>query len=49
MKMKRTLLDDVEKIYYSIPCNLEYGCKDCINFELCKLLYYLVKSLKKYY
>ena len=49
MKMKRTLLDDVEKVYYSIPCNLEYGCKDCINFELCKLLYYLVKSLKKLY
>ena len=47
--MKRTLLDDVEKLYFLLPC--VSGCEyvDCENNELCKRIKYLLKSLKKYY
>ena len=49
MKSKRTLLDDVEKVYFLLPC--VSGCEyvDCENNELCKTIHYLLSSLKKYY
>ena len=47
--MKRTLLDDIEQVYFSLPC--VSGCEyvDCENNELCKTIIYTLKSLKKYY
>ena len=47
--MKRTLLDDVEKVYFLLPC--VSGCEYvyCENNELCKTILYLLKSLKKFY
>ena len=47
--MKKTLLDDVEQVYFSIPCISNYRCTDCKNRELCKTIIYTLKSLKKYY
>ena len=49
MKPKRTLLDDLEKIYFLLPC--VSGCEyvDCENNKLCKTIHYLLKSLKKIY
>ena len=49
MKPKRTLLDDLEKIYFSIPCSTYRLCKQCKNYKLCKTLSYTIKSLKKHY
>ena len=50
MKLKRTLLDDLEKIYHSIQCDYEYcSCKDCSNKRLCDKVYYLIYSIKNYY
>ena len=48
--MKRTLLDDIEKIYFSIPCN-NCGrlCRECKNYKLCKPIAKLIISLKKHY
>ena len=48
-KMKRTLLDDIENIYFLLPC--VSGCKyvNCKDNELCKRIKYLLKSLKKFY
>ena len=49
MKLNRTLLDDVEKVYFLLPC--VSGCEyvDCRDNELCKRILYLLKSLKKIY
>ena len=47
--MKKTLLDDVEKVYFSIPCLPVCECTDCKNEKLCKSIIYLLKSLKKHY
>ena len=49
MKPKRTLLDDVEKVYFLLPC--VSGCEyvNCRDNELCKRIQYLLKSLKKFY
>ena len=49
MRINRSLLDDVEKVYFSLPC--VSGCEyvDCENNELCKTIHYLLSSLKKYY
>ena len=49
MRINRTLLDDIEKIYFSIPCTFEVSCLYCKNGELCYLTKNLLKSLKKYY
>ena len=49
MKTKRSLLDDVEKIYFSIPCTSGVSCEHCKNNELCKTICYLLSSLKKFY
>ena len=47
--MKRTLLDDIEKIYFLLPCVSGCECVNCEDNELCKRIQYLLKSLKKYY
>ena len=47
--MKRTLLDDVEKVYFLLPCVSGCDYVNCENNELCKRIKYLLKSLKKYY
>ena len=48
-KLKRTLLNDIENIYFSLPC--VSGCEyvNCGDNELCKRIKYLLKSLKKFY
>ena len=47
--MKRTLLDDVEKVYFSIRCTSAYKCECCKNKQICDITQNLLKSLKKYY
>ena len=47
--MKRFLLDDVEKIYMSIPCNSQKCCYGCKNFKLCKAIAKFLISLRKFY
>ena len=49
MKIKRTLLDDVLKSYFSIPCTSGVSCEHCKNKVLCDLTENLLNSLKKYY
>ena len=50
MKPKRTLLDDLEKIYHSIHCDYEYcSCRDCLNKTLCNKVYYLIYTIKNFY
>lgn len=49
MRINRSLLDDVEKIYFSIPCTSEVSCEQCKNKVLCDLTAKLLKSLKKIY
>ena len=49
MRINRSLLDDVEKVYFSIPCLAVYQCTDCKNEKLCISIIYLLKSLKKHY
>ena len=49
MRINRSLLDDVEKIYFAIPCTSGVSCKHCKNKVLCDLTQNLLKSLKKYY
>ena len=47
--MKNSLLDDVEKLYFLLPC--VSGCEyvNCKDNELCKTIHYLLSSLKKFY
>ena len=49
MRVNRNLLNDVEKIYFSIPCTSGFSCEHCKNKLLCDLTENLLKSLKKYY
>ena len=50
MKNKRTLLDDLEKIYNSIYCDYEYcSCKDCSNKFICDLIDEVIISISKFY
>ena len=49
MRIKRTLLDDVEKVFYSIPCGTEWLCNYCKYDNLCETMHYLLKSLRKFY
>ena len=49
MKNKNTLIYDVEKIYFSIPCTSGVSCEHCKNKVLCDLTANLLKSLKKIY
>ena len=49
MRVNRTLLNDVLKIYFSIPCTSGDSCEHCKNKVLCNLTENLLKSLKKHY
>ena len=51
---KRTLLDDVLQVYYSIECTVEindwnYSCSGCRNEIICKKIENFLNSLKKFY
>ena len=48
-RVNRTLLDDVEKIYFSIECTSDYSCERCKNKLMCDITQNLLKSLKKFY
>ena len=48
-RVNRTLLDDVEKIYLSIPCASGVSCEHCKNKVICDIVEDLMKSLKKFY
>ena len=48
-RVNRTLLDDVEKIYFSIECTSTYSCECCKNKLMCDIVEDLMKSLKKFY
>ena len=52
--MKRTLLDDLEKIYYSIKCEKEDNsyckyCNYCKNKSICDITLNLIYSIRKKY
>ena len=52
--MKRTLLDDLLKVYYSIPCETYENvycesCSCCKNRCMCLMLGNLIHSMRKYY
>ena len=47
MKTNKILLDDVEKIYFSIPCTSVVSCEHCKNKLLCDLTAYLLKINKE--
>ena len=52
--MKRTLLKDLEKIYYSIICEEKdssfcIDCNCCKNKLICDVTLNLVCSIRKYY
>ena len=48
-RANRTLLDDVEKIYFSIECTSAYSCERCKNKLMCDIVEDLMKSVKKFY
>ena len=52
--MNRTLLEDLEKIYNSLPCVDEYNyccyaCRRCKNKEMCDVLAIKIASIRKHY
>ena len=47
-RVNRTLLDDVEKVNFSIRCT-SFCCEDCRNKQICDIAEDLMKSLKKFY
>ena len=49
MRINRSILDDVLKTYFSIPCTSGVSCEHCKNKVLCDLTENLLNSLKKYY
>ena len=49
MRINRSLLNDVEKIYFSIPCSSDVSCEYCKNKDICDLTQNLLSSLKKLY
>ena len=49
MRVNRILLDDIEKIYFSIPCTSGVSCEYCKNKVICDLTQNLLSSLKKLY
>ena len=48
-RVNRTLLDDVEKIYFSISCTSGVSCECCKDKLMCDIAEDLMKSLKKFY
>ena len=49
MRINRSLLDDIEKIYFAIPCTSGVSCEHCKNKVICDLSQNLIKSIKKLY
>ena len=49
MRINRSLLDDMGKIYYSMICMAEYACDGCKKIELCKTIRNLIISIRKFY
>ena len=49
MRKNKTLLDDLEKIYVSIPCTLFNTCECCKHKRLCDKVYYLMCSIINFY
>ena len=49
MRVNRNLLNDVEKIYFSIPCTFQVSCEHCKNKLICDTTENLIKSIKKFY
>ena len=49
MRINKSLLNDVEKIYFAIPCTSGVSCEHCKNKVLCDLTQNLLNSLKKHY
>ena len=54
MRINRTLLDDLEKIYYSLMCETyeNENCRYCIyckNKKLCDTVHELLCSIVKFY
>ena len=52
--MKRTLLDDILQVYYSIPCEEAenaycFSCSCCKNKAICNMIENLINSIKKFY
>lgn len=52
--MKRTLLDDILQVYYTIPCVTDENsfctyCGYCKNKSMCKMIENLIKSMKEFY
>lgn len=52
--MKRTLLDDILQVYYTIPCDYipHYFCSSCTcckNREMCFMIENLINSIKNFY
>lgn len=52
--MRRNLLDDLNDVYYSLPCediNNEScrGCRYCKNKNLCLTIIKLISSIEKFY
>ena len=53
-RVNRTLLDDLEKVYYSTGCittnnSWDYVCSECKNKLICDVTENLIKSIKKFY
>ena len=49
MRVNRSLLNDVEKIYFSIPCSSGVSCEYCKNKHKCFTTYNLIYKIKKFY
>ena len=54
MKNNRTLINDLEKIYYSLKCENEDNtvctyCEYCKNKKLCYTVHELLSSIVKFY
>ena len=49
MRVNRTLLNDVLKIYFSIPCTSGISCEHCKNKKLCDTVHGLLCSIVKFY
>ena len=48
--MKRTLLDDVIKIYKNINCDNKYcSCEECSNEYICEIVVNILNSMINYY
>ena len=53
-KVKRTLLEDLLQVYYSIKCENIYNdwcisCRYCKNKRICDKAFYLIRSIRNFY